>query len=282
MVLNAYTLHAQLQLDSLGLSNMVSDSIAKCREQVRNMLSECLVPSKALEKISAKELLGRTEARVVEVMSQVKDMCEMVSLIKPDAAPVLSRGMQSIEKKLGSYIEILKQDTINPAENTKLGLEQLRQTIAEVSEFVSRAEEFSMTPDPTISLVLDAIERGGGGLSGRIESLGGELQRVTGERDYIKKRLEEVDYVVSSLRSEKASLEEAISQTVSQLQMAEEEAKKWKREALQTSFKSLEESLSQLNAQLESLRSENERLKLMVRLERARYFKVSQQSKGQT
>jgi NADP-dependent 3-hydroxy acid dehydrogenase YdfG len=34
------------------------------REQVRNMLSECLVPSKALEKISAKELLGRTEARV--------------------------------------------------------------------------------------------------------------------------------------------------------------------------------------------------------------------------
>jgi len=261
---------------------MVSDSIAKCREQVRNMLSECLVPSKALEKISAKELLGRTEARVVEVMSQVKDMCEMVSLIRPDAAPVLSRGMQSIEKKLGSYIEILKQDTINPAENTKLGLEQLRQTIAEVSEFVSRAEEFSMTPDPTISLVLDAIERGGGGLSGRIESLGGELQRVTGERDYIKKRLEEVDYVVSSLRSEKASLEEAISQTVSQLQMAEEEAKKWKREALQTSFKSLEESLSQLNAQLESLRSENERLKLMVRLERARYFKVSQQSKGQT
>jgi len=44
-------------------------------------------------------------------------------------------------------------------------------------------------------------------------------------------------------------------------------------------LKSVEESLSQLNAQLESLRSENERLKLMVKLERARYFKVNQQPK---
>jgi len=240
------------------LSNKVSDSIAKCREQIKNMLSESLVPSKALEKISAKELLGRTEARVVEVMSEVKGMCEMVSLIRPDAAPVLSRDMQSIEKKFGSNIEILKQDAINPAENTKLGLEQLRQTIAEVSELVSHAEEFSTTPDRTISLVLDAIERGGGGLSGRLESLGGELKRVTGERDYLKKRLEEVDYVVSNLRSEKASLEEALSQAVAQLQTAEEEAKRWKNEALQASLKSVEESLSQLNAQLESLRSENE------------------------
>jgi hypothetical protein len=116
-------------------------------------------------------------------------------------------GMQSIERKLGSYIEILKQDTIDPAENTKLGLDQLRQTMAEISEFVSRAEELSSAPDPAINLVLEAMERGGGGPSGRLESLGGDLQRVTGERDYAKKRLEEVDYVVSSLRSEKASLE---------------------------------------------------------------------------
>jgi len=261
------------------LSKPISDSIVKCREHVKDMLSEFLVPSRASEKMDAKELLGRTEARVVEVMSEVKGLCDMVSLIRPDAAPALSRGLQSIEKKLGSSIEILKQDTMNPSENAKLGLEQLRQTMTEVSEFVSRAEELSMTPDQTIGLVLEAMERGGMGMSGRLESMGGELKRVTGERDYLKKRLEEVDYVVSNLRSEKVSLEEALSQAVSQLQTAEEEVKKWKSEALQTSLKSVEESLSQLNAQLQSLRSENERLKLMVRLERAKYFKVNQQPK---
>lgn len=263
----------------MGLSKPISDSIVKCREHVKDMLSEFLVPSRASEKMDAKELLGRTEARVVEVMSEVKGLCDMVSLIRPDAAPALSRGLLSIEGKLGSSIEILKRDAMNPAENTRLVFEQLRQTMAEVSEFVSRAEEFSMTPDQTISLVLDAMEKGGRGISGRLESLGGELKRVTGERDYLRKRLEEVDYVVSNLRSEKASLEEALSQAVAQLQTAEEEAKRWKNEALQASLKSVEESLSQLNAQLESLRSENERLKLMVKLERARYFKVNQQPK---
>lgn len=264
----------------MSLSDSIDNSIARCREQVKSLLSEYVVPSKSLETISAKGLLERTEAKVVGMMSDVKEIFDLVSLIRPDATPLLLRDMMSIENKLSSYIEVLKQDTINPTENTRIGLEQLRQTIAEISEFVSRAEESSKSPDHTMSLVLDVVERSKS--SGKIDALGGELKRVISERDYLKKRVEDVDYVLSSLRSEKATLEDALSQVVAQLQMAEEESKKWKQEALQNSLRGVEELLSQLKAQVESLRSENERLKIMVRLERARYFNLNQQSKEKT
>jgi chromosome segregation ATPase len=263
----------------MGLSGSIVDSVTRCKEQIRNLLSEYVVPSRALERISAKELLERTETKVGEVMVGISGVADEISLIRPDVAPVFSKNLASIERKFSSYIEVLKQDTINPAENTRLGLEQLRQTIADVSELLSHAEEASRSPDRTIGLVMDIVERGRKDISGNLTELEGDLQRALQERDYLRKRLEEVDYVVSGLRAEKASLEKEISNLSAQIQISDEESKKWKQEALSNSFRSAEELFSQLKAQVEGLRAENERLKLMARLERARYFALSQQTK---
>ncbi|MEM2885937.1 MAG: hypothetical protein QXF24_07600 [Thermoproteota archaeon] len=261
----------------MDLSVTISDSIAKCREQVRNLLTEFIVPSRALEKMSARELLEKTAPRVGEVVSHLNEIKNSVLLIKPGAAPVILKSSAAVERRFNSYVELLRQDSIDPAENTRLGLEQLRQAVADVSEFLSYAEEAAKSPDETISYVLDVVEKSKIDLSGDLKELEAELQGARQEIEYLKRRLEEMEYVVSSLRSEKASLESNVAQLSAQLQAADEEVKKWKQDALSNSIRNVEGVIAQLKSQVESLRSENERLKLMVRLERARYFTINQQ-----
>jgi chromosome segregation ATPase len=275
---NAYTLPSWLLWWAhLDLSASISSSIAKCREQVRNLLTEFIVPSRTLEKMGAKELLEKTAPRVEEVVSHLKEIESSVLLIKPEAAPTLLKSSASVERRFNSYLELLRQDSIDPAENTRLGLEQLRQAVADVSEFLSYAEDAARSPNGTISYILDIVEKSKVDLSANIRELEAELQMVRQESEYLKRRLEETEYVVSTLRSEKASLENNLNQLSAQLQAVEEEAKKWKQEALSNSIKNVEELFAQLRSQVESLRSENERLRLMVRLERARYFTINQQ-----
>ncbi|MGQ9513586.1 MAG: hypothetical protein ACUVTL_00805 [Thermoproteota archaeon] len=261
----------------MDLSIPINNSIAKCREQVRNLLTEFIVPSRALEKMSAKELLEKTGPRIEEITSHLKEIESSVLLIKPEAAPMLIKSSVAVEKRFNSYLELLKQDSIDPAENTRIGLEQLRQAVADVSEFLSYAEDAARSPNETISYVLDIVEKSKIDLSSKIRELESQIQKVRQENEYLKRRLEETEYVVSTLRSEKASLENSLAQLSSRLQVADEELKRWKQEALHNTIKNVEEMFAQLRSQVESLRSENERLRLMVRLERARHFALNQQ-----
>ena len=135
-----------------------NDRIGELEAVVREIAID-ITTGTLVERLEPKRIWERAGERVTRVDELLKELREYLSIMKPERVPTIHRHLTSIREHIGLFTENLKRGTLEPMENSRKALEELRQALVEISDFLSLCKEVRATPSPVISRVLSL--RGG-------------------------------------------------------------------------------------------------------------------------
>lgn len=135
-----------------------NDRIGELEAVVREIAID-ITTGTLVERLEPKRIWERAGERVMRVDELLKELREYLSIMKPERVPTIQRHLTSIREHIGLFKENLEMGTLEPMENSRKALEELRQALVEISDFLSLCKEVRATPSPVISRVLSL--RGG-------------------------------------------------------------------------------------------------------------------------
>ena len=112
-----------------------------------------------MERLPPRRIWERAGERVTMMGELLKELREYLYIIKPEKVPTIRRHLVTIDERLGLFKETLERDALDPLENSRRALEELRQALVEISDFLSLCREVRATPSPVIRAILSM--RGG-------------------------------------------------------------------------------------------------------------------------
>ena len=112
-----------------------------------------------MERLPPRRIWERAGERVTMMGELLKELREYLYIIKPEKVPTIHRHLVTIDERLDLFKETLERDALDPLENSRRALEELRQALVEISDFLSLCREVRATPSPVIRAILSM--RGG-------------------------------------------------------------------------------------------------------------------------
>jgi len=107
-----------------------------------------------MERLPPGRIWERAGERVTMVGELLKELKEYLSIMKPEKVPTIQRHVVKINERLELFKETLERKSSNPQESSRKALEELRQALVEISDFLSLCKEVRATPSPIISTIL--------------------------------------------------------------------------------------------------------------------------------
>lgn len=107
-----------------------------------------------VERLPPGRIWERVGERVTMVEELLKELREYLSIVKPEKVPTIRRRLASIFERLDLFRETLGQESLHPLDSSRRALEELRQGLVEISDFLSLCKEVRATPSPVISAIL--------------------------------------------------------------------------------------------------------------------------------
>lgn len=142
----------------IGLLERFSDRISELEAIVREIAVD-ITTGALVERLPPKRIWERVGERVTLVGEMLKELREYLSIMKPEKVPTIQRHVVAINERLELFKETLERDSLDPQESSRRALEELRQALVEISDFLSLCKEVRATPSPVISAILSM--RGG-------------------------------------------------------------------------------------------------------------------------
>jgi len=184
------------------------------------------------ERLPPAEIWNRSESSATTLRDLAERIRECMLLLKPERTATIEARFKAVLDPLNAFKDVLFQKTGDPIANARQALEQLRRSAMEGSELVKLAKEVESSPSGVISEVL-------------------RLREVYGAKEYISaipvpelvhNRLLSLNRQISSLRSHISSLEKALAEVNAQLNVVEEEIKKFHSSATEIGAEGREEA----------------------------------------
>lgn len=112
-----------------------------------------------MERLPPKRIWESAGERVTMVGELLKELREYLYIMKPERVPTIQRHVVAISERLNLFEDALERDALDPQEKSRRALEELRQALVEISDFLSLCKDVRAMPSPVISAVLSL--RGG-------------------------------------------------------------------------------------------------------------------------
>lgn len=136
-------------------SDRINELEAVTREIAIDITTGTLV-----ERLSPGQIWERAGERVTIVGELLRELREYLYIMKPEKVPTVQGQVVAIIERLDLFKEALERETINPPENSRRALEELRQALVDISDFLSLCKETRVMPSPLIGTIL-SFRRGG-------------------------------------------------------------------------------------------------------------------------
>jgi hypothetical protein len=135
------------------LQERFSDRINDLEAVVREIAID-ITTGTLMERLQPKRIWERAGERVTLVAELLKELREYLSIMKPERVPTIQKNVSAISQRLTLFKETLEMDSLDPLDSSRKALEELRQALVEISDFLSLCKEVKETPSPVISSVL--------------------------------------------------------------------------------------------------------------------------------
>jgi len=136
-----------------------SDRIEDLEAVVREIAID-ITTGTLMERLQPSSIWERAGERVTMVGELLKELREYLAIVKPEKVPTIQRHVVTISERLELFKETLEEETLDPMDSSRKALEELRQALVEISDFLSLCKEVKATPSPVISRILSL--KGGG------------------------------------------------------------------------------------------------------------------------
>ena len=136
-----------------GLLERFSDRINEL-EAVSREIAIDIATGTIVERLPPRRIWEGVGERVTMVGELLKELREYLYIIKPEKVPTINRHVDAIDERLDLFKETLERDALDPLENSRRALEELRQALVEISDFLSLCREVRATPSPVIRAII--------------------------------------------------------------------------------------------------------------------------------
>ena len=111
-----------------------------------------------VERLPPEKVWEKAGDRVLKITSLTKELKEALLTIKPERAPTVEKYAAMIVEGLEKFRETLFRPG-EPLERSREGIEQLRRSLVNVSDFMSICREALSNPSPVIREIMSLKER---------------------------------------------------------------------------------------------------------------------------
>ncbi len=111
-----------------------------------------------VERLPPEKVWEKAGDRVLKITSLTKELKEALLTIKPERAPTVEKYATMIVEGLEKFRETLFRPG-EPLERSREGIEQLRRSLVNVSDFMSICREALSNPSPVIREIMSLKER---------------------------------------------------------------------------------------------------------------------------
>lgn len=107
-----------------------------------------------VDKLSPEQMWESMEDRVKLVGDLVNELREYLYMLKPERVPSIQRYVTGINERLSLFEETLRGDEGSAQDDSKESVEELRQALVDITEFVSFCRLVKTEPSETINEIL--------------------------------------------------------------------------------------------------------------------------------
>jgi hypothetical protein len=133
--------------------NRFGDRIDELESIVREIAID-ITTGTFVEKLPPEKVWEKTGDRIEMVSGLIRELREYLFMLKPEKVPSIQQQVADIYERLGAFQERLKLDVEAPGGGTRLSIDELRQALVEISEFVSFCRAVKVEPSDIINSIL--------------------------------------------------------------------------------------------------------------------------------
>lgn len=123
-------------------------------EEVLQRLATDIASGVLFERLQPQELWNRTKESATRLEELARSLRRLMLILKPGRAPAIEQRFKKVSQALTMFKSILFQKSPEPFKNSRLAFEQLRNAIADGSEFLALMREVRESPSRLIDAVL--------------------------------------------------------------------------------------------------------------------------------
>lgn len=130
-----------------------SDRINELESVIRDIAID-ITTGALVERLAPKAIWDKAGERVSMITALTHELREYLFILRPEKVPTVNGYTNSIRERLDKFRENLFKESLSPLENSRKALDELRQAMADVSDFLSLCKEVRLTPSPVIGEIL--------------------------------------------------------------------------------------------------------------------------------
>jgi hypothetical protein len=136
------------------LLDRFSDRMNELEAIVREVAID-ITTGTVVERLPPRKIWERTGDRVSMMGDLMVELNEYLSIMKPEKVPTIRREAQKINERLRVFRETLGDQSLDPEASSRRAVEELRQALVEMSDFLSLCKEVRANPSPVISAIFE-------------------------------------------------------------------------------------------------------------------------------
>ncbi|MFQ6094884.1 MAG: hypothetical protein ACE5NN_01960 [Candidatus Bathyarchaeia archaeon] len=199
---------------------MITENFRRDINEFENLLQKIatdITGGVIFERLPPNEIWNRSESSVTTLQNLAERIRETMLLLKPERTSTIEMRIKAVLDPLRVFKETLFKKTEDPVSNARLALEELRRSVMEGSDLVELAKDVERNPSEVITEVL-------------------KLREVYGAKEYLSAipipelvhtRFTALKRHIHNLRLYMSNLEKALGEVKAQLNIVEEEIKKF-------------------------------------------------------
>jgi len=163
-----------------------------------------------MERLPPKRIWERAGERVTMVGELIKELREYLFIMKPEKVPTFQRQSVAISERLDLFKEILERDSFDHKDTSRRALDELRQALVEISDFLYLCKEARSTPSPVMEAIISLRTGGSSEVSSetmaKIEHLSDMIKSTQAAYEDIVELSSRIGSQLEAVRSEYESL----------------------------------------------------------------------------
>lgn len=129
------------------------DRIDEVEKTIKEMAID-ITTGTFVDKLSPEQMWESMEDRVKLVGDLVNELREYLYMLKPERVPSIQRYVTGINERLSLFEETLRGDEGSTQDDSKESVEELRQALVDITEFISFCRLVKTEPSETINEIL--------------------------------------------------------------------------------------------------------------------------------
>jgi thiamine kinase-like enzyme len=133
--------------------NRFSERINELESIVRDLAID-ITNVTFVEKLPSDKIWDKIGPRIKLIFELIKELKEYLFILKPEKVPTIQRKVNDIYERIDVLEEKIKTDSMEDVDNIQETIEELRQSLVEISSFISLCREVKSQPSSVIDAIL--------------------------------------------------------------------------------------------------------------------------------